>query len=219
MNCKSPLLLVLAILLSACSGAPVTPKPGITEVIPGTIATGTPSEIPATATETLPPTKTATATIEPSPTTRPYHFGLEQNMKVEDCNKLTLNKDGTIPEDYLAQERAWIAVNKPAFKDIQQAGYLDTLTYVRAYNFPLPLYKVIEPGHGAGGGQPGPEQFMVSCATLSDGSLVFGAVINPSVMSDRGSVTAENVPVFHFAFPQASYNQRRAFPRSLLRKQ
>jgi len=112
-----------------------------------------------------------------------------------------MNKDGTIPEEFLIQERAWVAANRPAFQDMQKWGYAPENVGLK--DFPLPIYKL--PGRGVQhyNSPPGPEQFIVSCSTLPNGSLVLGLVINPAIMPDLANVTPETIPIFHFAITQA----------------
>jgi len=66
------------------------------------------------------------------------------------------------------------------------------------------VYSIFAPGRGYG--QPGPEQWMTSCAALPDGTIVFSAIVRPSYMPDMLNVTPDNIPVLHFAYPQASHD-------------
>ncbi|MBM3144549.1 MAG: hypothetical protein FJ010_06160 [Chloroflexi bacterium] len=125
-------------------------------------------------------------------------------MTVDDCNPLTLTADNKIPDDYLAAERTWIAQNKPPFSQIYPFGYATEIRYLTDYHFPLPVYPIFAPGQGYG--QPGPEQWMTSCAALPDGTIVFSAIVRPSYMPDMLNVRSDNIPVLHFAYPQASHD-------------
>jgi len=128
-----------------------------------------------------------------------YTFGLKEGMTIAECNKLIINKDGTIPEEFLKQERAWVAANRPAFQDMQKWGYAPRNVGLK--DFPLPIYNL--PGEGIANFNPPSGPYVVSCSTLPDGSLVLGLVINPYAMPDRASVTSETIPIFHVAVTQA----------------
>jgi hypothetical protein len=156
-----------------------------------------------TPTATYTPTSTPTPSMTPTPTELPIPFGLRPGMQVEDCYKLTLNVDNTLPVNYLEQERAWVAKNSPRFVDIEMFNGIAHIDGLDPY-FPLPGYITSESGLAFG--KKGPGQSVVSCETLTDGTLVIDMVIRPYGMADETSVTSENVPILHFALTQAGYD-------------
>ena len=184
-------LIVFVCLLAACAATP--------EIVP---TASLPPTLTATATRTATPLPSPRPSVMPSPTPLLLRFGLWQGMTIAECNKLVMNKDGTIPDEYLKQERAWVAANRPPFKDIIGWARAPGNT-VAPGEFPLSMYKLISRGPKEKPQSKLPEQSLVGCAILEDGTFVLSMVVRPPYMSDIANVTPETVPIFHIALTQS----------------